>query len=124
MGKFDLAVSSEKKVNIDKNKFYVNSEKANLLQKEMQDQFNLIHSSLINISMLLNKVVKNRYVRGSRAGIYKGWAKRAKGQANAINKLKLDVLKNYSMDLKTFSINNIDLEISELEKIINSIENK
>ena len=124
MGKFDLAVSSEKEINIDKNKFYVNSEKANLIQKDMQDQFNLIQSSLINISMLLNRAVKNKYVKGTRIGIYKGWAKRAKGQANAINKLKSDVLKNYSKDLKTFSINNIDLEISELEKVINSIENK
>ena len=74
--------------------------------------------------MLLNKAVKNKYVKGSRVGIYKGWAKRAKGQATIIGKLKNEVLKSYSEDLKTFSINNLDLKISELEKVINSMEDK
>lgn len=124
MGKFDLAGPFEKEVDIDKNEFYVNGEKANSIQSDMQEQFANMHSSLININMLLNKAVKNKYVKGSRVGIYKGWAKRAKGQANIIDKLKKEVLKNYSKDLKTFSINDIDLKIVELEKRINSMKDK
>ena len=124
MGKFDLVGPFEKEVDIDKNEFYVNGEKANSIQSDMQEQFANMHSSLININMLLNKAVKNKYVKGSRVGIYKGWAKRAKGQANIIDKLKKEVLKNYSKDLKTFSINDIDLKIVELEKRINSMKDK
>ena len=124
MGKFDLAVSSEKEIDVNKNEFYVNGEKANSIQSDMQEQFANIHSSLININMLLNKVVKNKYIKGNRVGIYKGWAKRVKGQANIIDKLKREVLKNYSRDLKTFSINDIDLKIMELEKKINSMKDK
>ena len=124
MGKFDLACHFEKEVDIYNNEFYVNGEKANSIQSDMQEQFANMHSSLININMLLNKAVKNKYVKGSRVGIYKGWAKRAKGQANIIDKLKKEVLKNYSKDLKTFSINDIDLKIVELEKRINSMKDK
>lgn len=121
MGKFDLVVSSEKEVGIDKSEFYLNSSKVNPIQTDMQEQFATIYSSLINISMLLNKVVKKKFVKGTRIGIYKGWAKRTKGQAAIIDKLRTDVLKNYTEDLKSFSINSIDLQIAELEKKISSI---
>lgn len=121
MGKFDLAVSSEKKIDIDKKEFYVDSLHASPIHKNMQEQFAIIYSSLNNISMLLNKAVKKKYVKGTRIGIYKGWARRTKGQAASINKLKHEIIKNYLEDLKSFSINDFDLKIAELEEKINSI---
>ena len=121
MGKFDLVVSSEKEVDIDKNEFYLNVEKTAPIQENIQEQLGKMYSSLANINVLLNKVVKSKIVKGTRAGIYKGWAKRTKGQVVAISKLKEEFAKNYAADLKAFSINAIDLRISELEKKIEAI---
>ena len=121
MGKFDLVVSSEKEVDIDKNEFYLNVEKTAPIQENIQEQLGKMYLSLANINVLLNKVVKSKIVKGTRAGIYKGWAKRTKGQVVAISKLKEEFAKNYAADLKAFSINAIDLRISELEKKIEAI---
>ena len=125
MGKFQLGGKVRVTTGaIQKDYLYMNESKVKKYQKEMDKQLEEISSALIKSSSCLMDAVKDGKVKGKRAEIFKGWAKKAKSQAAATKKLK-DVLQDsYLEDVQEYPIRRLDNRIAELEKKIAKMEKK
>lgn len=121
MGKFDLGVSTTKVTGIDPNNMLVNDSEIKNCEKNIEKQLDDIRLSLINISNLLNQSVNKKYVKGSRIQIFKGWARKAKAQSLASEKLKKEFADNYKNDLQDYTLLILDNHINDLKQEINSI---
>ncbi len=119
MGKFNLgSVSTEVGHKINRHHLFINEPKANPIEKDMEAQFDTIHSSLIHIQELLNRSVNLGVASGKRAEVFRSWAKKAKSQATNAEKMKASLVDKYSADLKNYPIRMLDDRIAELEKKI------
>lgn len=122
MGKFNLGVASTELSNtINRDRLYMNEAKAKPLKDDIEKQLEVIRVSLSNINALLNKTVSNEVVKGSRAETFKGWAKKAKSQAAAVEKIKTLLIEKYAEDARNYPIQLLDNRIAELEKKLSEI---
>ncbi len=106
---------------IEKDKLFINEGKMRGLSKDMQKQLTVISESLNNLSDSLNKLVSSKVITGNRVDSYKSWAKRAKSQAIAADKLIASLSEKCDADLQLYPIQLLDDRISELEKKIASL---
>ena len=118
VSKYSLGNHSIEVTNVDRDNLYVNDSKVKGIEKDMQKQLEIIRSSLLNISSLLNRCVNLKVVKGNRVDIYKGWARKAKTQGLAAEKLKANLSEKYSEDLKNYPLKLLDDRIAELERKI------
>ena len=72
---------------IEKEPLYINEVKMRALSKDMQKHLDVIAKSLNQINDTLTKLVNKKVVTGNRVDSYKSWAKRAKAQSIAAEKL-------------------------------------
>ena len=122
MGKYNLGVASTELNNtVNSNRLYMNEAKAKPLAADIEKQLEVIRVSLSNINALLNKSVSSEVVKGSRAETFKGWAKKAKSQATAVEKIKKLLSEKYAEDAKNYPIQLLDDRIAELEKKLSEI---
>lgn len=122
MGKYNLGISTSSLVsNFDKRNLSLNEKKAVKVVDDMEKQLNAISKSLAKINLLLNEAVSSKYITGTQATAFKGWAKKCKAQSGNAKKLgeKLDL--SFHEDLKNYPIVLLDRRIAELEKKINSL---
>ena len=103
---------------LDKNNLFVNDVKLNSLSKDMQRQLDVIHLSLSNINVNLNKLINQKVFKGNKAETLKGLSKKAKSQAGAAVKLKKTLVDDVNSDLQLYPLKVLDERISELEKKI------
>ena len=108
---------------LDKNNLFVNDVKLNSLSKDMQRQLDVIHLSLSNINVNLNKLINQKVFKGNKAETLKGLSKKAKSQAGAAVKLKKTLVDDVNSDLQLYPLKVLDERISELEKKISSLTN-
>ena len=119
MGKYNLGkVTEEVSSRIDKKNLYVNEKKAEPIVKDMEKQLTRIRTSLLKINLLLNESTSSKMVKGSRATVFKGWAKKAKSQATTAENLKVLLEASYKHDVDKYPIKMLDDRIAELEKRI------
>lgn len=119
MGKYNLGkVTKEVSSRIDKKNLYVNEKKAEPIVKDMEKQLTRIRASLLKINLLLNESTSSKMVKGSRATVFKGWAKKAKSQATTAENLKVLLEASYKHDVDKYPIKMLDDRIAELEKRI------
>jgi len=122
MGKYNLGpVSTEVNHSINKNSLFVNEAKANPVEKDMEEQLEIIRCSFIKIQELLNRTVNLGLVKGTRAEVFRGWAKKAKSQATSAEKLRNTLVEKYAEDVKNYPIQMLDNRIAELERKISSL---
>ncbi len=122
MGKYNLGpVSTEVNHSINKNSLFVNEAKANPVEKDMEEQLEIIRCSFIKIQELLNRTVNLGLVKGTRAEVFRGWAKKAKSQAMSAEKLRNTLTEKYAEDVKNYPIQMLDNRIAELERKISSL---
>lgn len=108
---------------LDKNNLFVNDVKLTSLSKDMQRQLDVIHLSLSNINVNLNKLINQKVFKGNKAETLKGLSKKAKSQAGAAVKLKKTLVDDVNSDLQLYPLKVLDERISELEKKISSLTN-
>lgn len=124
MGKYNLGISTSSLIsNFDKRNLSLNEKKAVKIIEDMNKQLDSISTSLAKINLLLNQSVSNKYISGSRATAFKGWAKKSKAQSSNAKKLGEKVTTSFQEDLKNYPIVLLDRRIAELEKKINSLSN-
>ncbi len=109
---------------IDKDVLYINESKMRGLSKDMQKQLEIISDSLYNLNSSLNYLISQKIVTGNRLNSYKSWAKRAKSQAIAAEKLITTLNEKCNEDLQLYPIKLLDERIAELEKKIASLVNE
>lgn len=125
MGKYNLGIASSALRNeVDKKNLYVNDAKAKNIEKDMEKQLDVIRTSLFNIHTLLNQAVNKKYVVGSRAQVFRGWAKKSKSQSLSAKRLMESLNDKYFDDVKNYPIKLLDDRIAELEKRIASMTNE
>lgn len=124
MSKFDLGKGTTTIFNIEKGNLYINGTKFKNIDKNLEKDLDVMRSSLMNISSLLNRVVKMDCVKGKRVDIYKGWAKVSKSQALAAEKLKFSYNEKYKEDLQNYILKILDDRISDIEKRIDALSNQ
>ncbi len=108
---------------LDKNNLFVNEVKLNSLSKDMQRQLDVIHMSLTNINVDLNKLINQKVFKGNKAETFKGLSKKAKSQAGAALKLKKSLIDDVASDIQLYPLKVLDERISELEKKIANLTN-
>lgn len=119
MGKYNLGKSTTSvSPLLSKTNLYVNESRANSIVKDINNQLDDMRNSLLNINIILNKSVKGKYVKGSRANSFKGWAKKCKSQADNSLKIKDKLNTKYEEDVRKYPIKLLDERIAELEKKI------
>ncbi len=122
MGKYNLGMSSSEVANFfDKKNLYVDNKKAKVLVDDTLKQLEIINSSLSKVSALLFEAVSLKYVKGSRASAFKGWARKSKAQAAASLKLSNSVHTKLEDDIRDYPIKLLDDRIAELERKIASL---
>ncbi len=119
--KFNLGDSTTEVVGIKKDILYVNSSKAPALEKDLEKQLDILRSSFLKVNELLNKVVNKKTIKGNRSEVYKGWARKAKAQSQASEKLRDTLSDKFTDDLYQYPIKLLDDRIIELEKKMDSI---
>ncbi len=122
--KFDLGDSTAEVVRIKKDILYVNSSKAPALEKDIEKQLDVLRSSFLKANELLNRVVSKKAVKGNRLEVYRGWARKAKTQSQAAEKLRNTISDKFTDDLYQYPIKLLDDRIIELEKKMDSIMNQ
>ena len=122
MGKYSLGTATTKiDSKMNKDSLYINTDKFVDIQVDMNKQLEIIKSSLISISSLMNNIVKNSVVSGSYAEAFRGWAKKCSSQAKTVDERKDLLIKKYSSDVKKYTMNLLDSRIAELENQISSM---
>ncbi len=124
MGKYSLGSAVTEIKGIDKDYFYMDEAKAKKTVNDMLKQLDAMRASLLNIHLLLNQAVSSDMVRGMRAKSYKAWARKAKSQANSIDKLKASLSEKFNDDLRNYPLKLLDDRIAELERRIASLSNE
>jgi polyhydroxyalkanoate synthesis regulator phasin len=124
MGKYNLGSVSTEVKGIHKDVFYMNEAKAKRTVNDIIKQLESMEASLINIHLFLNQSVSCGVVKGIRAKSYKGWARKAKSQANAIEKLKNNLIASFNEDLRNYPLKLLDDRIAELERRISNMTNE
>lgn len=109
---------------INKDVLYINEAKMRGLSKDMQKQLEVISDSLYNLNSTLNFLISQKIVTGNRVNSYKSWAKRAKSQAIAAEKLITTLNEKCNEDLQLYPIKLLDERIAELEKKLASLMNE
>ena len=109
---------------INKDVLYINEAKMRGLSKDMQKQLEIISDSLYNLNSTLNFLISQKIVTGNRVNSYKSWAKRAKSQAIAAEKLIITLNEKCNEDLQLYPIKILDERIAELEKKLASLMNE
>lgn len=107
--------------NIDKNTFYINDTKVKTITKDMQKQLEVIRVSLSKIQVSLNTLVNKKAIKGNKADVYKGLAKKAKVQAASSEKLSKILFDKMNEDIQQYPIYLLDKRIEELENKIASL---
>lgn len=119
MGKYNLGSNSTGiSASLNKNTLYVNESKTNPIEKEMEAQLEILHSSFNRINELLNRATNLGIVKGKRADVFRSWAKKSKSQSLNAMKLKQSLSEKYAEDVKNYPIQMLDNRIAELEKKI------
>lgn len=121
MGKYSLGSASTVVNGVDKNNLYLNDNKAKKVVNDLYKQLDAMSASLINVHLLLNQCVACGMVKGVRVKTYKAWARKAKSQANAIDKLKESIHSRFEDDLRNYPLKLLDDRIAELERRIASM---
>ena len=98
--------------------------KAKKTVNDILKQLDVMKASLLNIHLLLNQAVSSDIVKGMRAKSYKAWARKAKSQANSIEKLKASLSDKFDEDLRNYPLKLLDDRIAELERRISSMTNE
>ena len=119
MGKYNLgkAFTSVSPL-LSKNNLYVNESRANIIVKDIDKELDNMRNALLNINIILNKTVKDKYVKGNRASSFKGWAKKCKSQADNTLNIRYKLALKYNEDVRKYPIKLLDERIAELEKKI------
>ena len=121
MGKYSLGSATTEVKGIDKNYFYMDEAKAKRTVNDILKQLDVMKSSLLNMHLLLNQAVSSDIVKGMRAKSYKAWARKAKSQANSIEKLKASLSDKFDEDLRNYPLKLLDDRIAELERRISNM---
>lgn len=123
MGKYNLGVATTKISNrMSKDSLYINTDKFIEIQDDINNQLDIIKSSLTSISSIMNTIVKNSIVSGTKADNFRGWAKKCTSQAKTAAERKDLLLEKYSSDVKKYTMNLLDSRIAELENQISSLD--
>lgn len=119
MGKYSLGTA---KIDLDprmsKDRFFVDSEKSELLEKRIEENLEKVRISLFNINNLLNRSVNAGVVKGMRAKTFRAWAKKAKSQSENADLLSERLSESYFDDVLDYPIKQLEERISILEKEI------
>lgn len=116
MAKYSLGTAkTAMHANVKKDELYLDPDKANFLEAQMEQQFKAIATSLKNIQNLMNKAVSGKVVRGSYADAFRGWAKKCGSQSIAATNKANSLKAKYTEDIKNFTIKMLDARVSELE---------
>ena len=124
MGKYSLGNSATKVGSkLTKDGLYLNEVKADPIINNILKELDDISNSLQKVSIILNRSVNIKAIKGNKANTFKSWAKKSKGQANNALKLKEKVSTKYNKDVKDYPIKLLDDRIAELEKKISMLSN-
>ena len=116
MGKYNLGEANiDLAKMLDKKKFYVNIKKTSKVEKDMEKQLEAMRVSLANINNLLNRSVKEEFVKGKRADAFKSWSKKAKSQSVNASKVLDKLNVKYEEDAREYPLRVLDNRIAELE---------
>ena len=121
MAKYNLGVSSRNVKGIDKDNLYINDVAFREIEQDIEMQFDIIRTSLINLNSLLNQSINLNLVKGSRLVVFKGWSRKTKAQALSAVKIKNLLVNNYKKDLRAYALSIINSHIEKLEGVNNDL---
>lgn len=110
--------------NMNKNIFNVDSAKCNIINKDIDKQFNNLNKSLEKINSLLNKSIYKKVVKNEDSNKFLNASKKCTNVLSSNEKTKADFFINYNDDVKNYTIKLLDDRISVLEERISEIESR
>ena len=125
MGKYSLGNTSiDVSDNISKSQLFVDDKHADKLVSDIENELSIINKSFMKVQLLINQSVNMGAVSGKRGSAFKAWARKAKSQANSIDKLKASLSEKFNDDLRNYPLKLLDDRIAELERRIASLSNE
>jgi hypothetical protein len=109
--------------NISKDNLYIDSFNANSCVNDILLQLNIIKTSLVNISNLLNKSVYKKCISNNYYDDFIFMAKKSNNQAQIVNKFINQFDSKYSSDSTQFTLEQLDERIAALEEKIALLAN-
>lgn len=119
MGNFNLGKSTTPILKtVKKDVLYLNTSKANACKANIKKDIANINNDLTNIYKCLKKCCDQKVVKGAWETQIRGWAKKAKSQANASQTHAKSLNSKFDADTKEYTIKLLTDRIAALEEQI------